>query len=76
MDTPESVRTRTMRAAAAAESRRSPAERLVDPIPTLAEARRRLAAAKNGPQPWLTPAGRAALRDAPEILGPKTFRKP
>jgi hypothetical protein len=75
MEKPQSVKPQSRPASASAERRRASAEPLVDPIPTLAEARRRLAAAKNNPQPWLTPAGRAALSNVPEILGPKTVRK-
>jgi hypothetical protein len=45
--------------------------------PTLEEAKRRLAEAAGGPQPWLTPEGLAVFADAPtEDLGPATYRRP
>jgi hypothetical protein len=48
-----------------------------DPIPTVEEAKRRLAAA--GPDPWLTPEGIDALGQAEEaaggwLVGPKVYR--
>jgi hypothetical protein len=45
-----------------------------DVPPSVAEARKRLAAAAGRPQPWLTPAGLAALSDAPEVIGPATYQ--
>ena len=44
-------------------------------LPTLAEARRRLADAKDRHRPWLTPAGIEAARGAVEVHGPKAYRK-
>jgi len=43
--------------------------------PTLAEARRRLAAARGGSQPWLAPAAAETPDDVPEVMGPETYRK-
>jgi hypothetical protein len=43
--------------------------------PTLAEARKRLAAARGGSQPWLAPAAAEAPDDVPEVMGPETYRK-
>ncbi len=51
--------------------------RVVDPIPTVDEAKRRLAAAAGAPEPWLTPEGLAVFADAPtEDLGPEVYRRP
>ncbi len=51
--------------------------RTVDPIPTVDEAKRRLAAAAGAPEPWLTPEGLAVFADAPtEDLGPEVYRRP
>jgi len=54
-------------------------ERLVDPIPTIEEARRRLAAAAGRPEPWLTMSDEdaAAMAKAEEeaggwLVGPAT----
>jgi len=47
-----------------------------DAIPTLEEAKRRLADAANRPRPWLTPEGLAVFADAPtEDLGPEVYRR-
>ena len=46
-----------------------------DTLPTVEEAKRRLAEAAGRPQPWLTPEGRAVFADAAtEDLGPKAYR--
>lgn len=45
-----------------------------DVPPSVAEARKRLAAAAGRPQPWLTPTGMAALHDAPEVIGPANYQ--
>jgi len=51
--------------------------RAVDVIPTLDEARARLAAAADRPRPWLTPEGLAVFADAPtEDLGPNVYKRP
>ncbi len=48
-----------------------------EPIPTLEEARKRLAAAAGRPRPWLTPEGLAVFADAPtEDLGPDIYKHP
>jgi len=48
-----------------------------EPIPTLEEARERLAAAAGRPRPWLTPEGMAVFADAPtEDLGPDIYKRP
>lgn len=54
-----------------------PLLRVADRIPTVKEAKRRLAAA--GPDPWLTADGIAALGEAEEaaggwLLGPATYQ--
>jgi hypothetical protein len=41
----------------------------------LACAHARLATLKASDMPWLSPRGRKALADAPEILGPAEFKK-
>ena len=43
--------------------------------PTLAEARRRLAAARGGSQPWLAPAAAETPDNVPDVMGPETYRK-
>ncbi len=47
-------------------------------IPTVEEAKRRLAAAAGRPEPWLTPEGMAMLEQAEEasggVFGPKTYQ--
>jgi len=54
--------------------------RAADPIPTVEEAKRRLAAAAGRPQPWLTPEGIALLAQAEEVadgrphFGPAVYR--
>ena len=60
--------------APAVKSPRQP-ERAAAAPPTLAEARQRLAAARGGSQPWLTPAAAEAPDDVPEVIGPETYRK-
>lgn len=48
-----------------------------DPIPTVEEAKRRLAEAAGRPQPWLTPEGLAVFADSPtEDLGPEIYKRP
>jgi hypothetical protein len=50
--------------------------RAVEDLPTLAEARRRLAAWKTKPSALLTPEALDVARDLPELLGPPVYRKP
>ncbi len=45
-------------------------------IPSMEEARARLAAARGRPQPWLTQAAFGAADGVPEVIGPETYRKP
>ncbi len=53
-----------------------PHARVVQAIPTVEEAKRRLAEAAGRPEPWLTPEGMAMLEQAEEasggVFGPKT----
>ncbi len=42
--------------------------------PSVADAKKRLTAAAGRPQPRLTPAGLAAMSDAPEVFGPATYQ--
>lgn len=50
--------------------------RPADGLPTLAEARRRLAAWQSKPPPYLAPEVLDAAPDVPELVGPATYRKP
>jgi hypothetical protein len=49
---------------------------VVEAPPTLTEASRRLAAARGRPQPWLTSTAIEVAGGMPEVIGPKTYRKP
>lgn len=50
--------------------------RTADGLPTMAEARRRLAAWQSTPSPYLAPEVLEAARDLPEVIGPANYRKP
>jgi hypothetical protein len=60
--------------APAVKSPRQPVRATAAP-PTLAEARKRLAAARGGFQPWLTSAAAEVPDDVPEVMGSQTYRK-
>jgi len=47
-----------------------------DAIPTLDEARKRLAASRGRAKPWLSPVVIESPEDMPELLGPEVYRKP
>jgi len=44
-------------------------------IPTLDEARKRLAASRGRAKPWLSPVVTESPEDMPELLGPEVYRK-
>ena len=50
--------------------------RTADGLPTIAEARRRLAAWQNTPSPYLAPEVLEVARELPEVIGPANYRKP
>jgi hypothetical protein len=65
----------SLASAPAAANRRKRAD-AAEAIPTLDEARKRLAASRGRAKPWLSPVVIESPEDTAELLGPEVYRKP